>query len=100
MTPGISLKRCSTPQKQPPANVAFSISPSKIVRTHHGSQKRRFVNGGVASAALVARRHDRRHAPPPAPRLPPSLHRPVRLVLRQIGRASCRERGGIWVVAM
>src|SRR6202140_718811 len=26
MTPGISLKRCSTPQKHPPAKVAFSIS--------------------------------------------------------------------------
>ena len=25
-TPGISLKRCSTPQKHPPAKVAFSIS--------------------------------------------------------------------------
>src|ERR1700686_1819840 len=67
MTPGISLKRCSTPQKQPPAKVAFSIlsplyapraRPAYIPAKKYCAQNRR----SVTNRRLTMNAHSK---PPP-----------------------------------
>src|SRR2546429_6888113 len=84
ITPGTWLNRCSTPQKQPPAKVAFSISPSNIFRTHHDSPAGRFFNRN-ASAPLVAPRDGGHHAAAAASGLSAALHRKVCVVFRLDG---------------
>src|SRR5260370_35712610 len=64
---------------------------SGSTRTPMGSSEQSMHKGlqGMASAAMISR-------PPPTRHLPSTM---MAVASSKIGRASCRERGEIWVVA-